>query len=68
MRRYLPRLTQAVSSWCGSYIRSIRFQSVEIVNEELIVALIITVIQAARTLLLFGLFYLYIPLVLSFFP
>ena len=68
MRRYLPRLTQAVSSWRGSYIRSIRFQSVEIVNEERIVALIVTAIQAARTILFFGLLYLYIPLVLSFFP
>ena len=67
-KRYLPRIIIKIQSWRGTYIRSIRIQSIEILNEDRIVALIISSLHGARTVLLLGLLYLYIPLVLSFFP
>ncbi|ABL00852.1 MscS Mechanosensitive ion channel [Pelobacter propionicus DSM 2379] len=68
IRRFFPRLIANIHSWRGSYIRSIRIQSIEVLNEERIVALITSILRSIRLLLLLGLFYLYIPLVLSFFP
>lgn len=57
-----------IESWRGTYIRSIRIQSIEVLNEERISAFFISTIRTVRIVLLLGLFYLYIPLVLSFFP
>ena len=68
MKRYAPRLESLITSWKGTRIRSIHFQSIEFVNEERIVTLLLTVLRFMRILLVIGLLYLYIPLVLSFFP
>lgn len=68
IKHFLPKIITKIESWRGVYIRSIRFQSVEILNEERISAFVISVIHGARLILLLGIFYLYIPLVLSFFP
>ncbi len=68
LNHFLPRFIAKIESWRGIYIRSVRFQSIEVLNEERIVAVISTFLRWARTILLLGLLYLYIPLVLSFFP
>jgi small-conductance mechanosensitive channel len=68
IRRYFPRLLAGVHSCRGSYIRSIRIQSIELLSEERIALLLGTFLRGFRLVLLLGLFYLYVPLVLSFFP
>jgi small-conductance mechanosensitive channel len=68
MKRALPRIESLITSWKGTRIRSIRLQSIEFVNEERIVAMLISALRIVRILLVLGLLYLYIPLVLSFFP
>jgi len=68
INRFLPRFITRIESWRGTYIKSIRFQSIEVLNEERIVGVIISLMRWARTVVLLGLLYLYIPLVLSFFP
>ncbi len=68
VRRCFPRLLATIHSWRGSYIRSIRIQSIELLSDERIVLLIVSFLRGFRLVLLLGLFYLYIPLVLSFFP
>ena len=68
INRFFPKIIIKIQSWRGTYIRSIRIQSTEILNEERIAGAIISFIRGARTVILLGLLYLYIPLVLSFFP
>lgn len=68
INRYLPRIFAKIDSWRGTYIRSIRFQTIEVLNEERIAAVLISSIRWLRIIILLGLLYLYIPLVLSFFP
>ncbi|MDD2732917.1 MAG: mechanosensitive ion channel family protein [Desulfuromonadaceae bacterium] len=68
VNRFLPEVFKKIESWRGVYIRSIRFQKIELLNEERIVAVSFTFLRAARMVLFLGLLYLYIPLVLSFFP
>lgn len=68
IRRSFPRLLATIHSWRGSYIRNIRIQSIELLSDERIVLLIVSFLRGFRLVLLLGLFYLYIPLVLSFFP
>lgn len=68
INHFLPKIVATIESWRGAYIRSIRIQSIEVVNEERITALIISLVRGIRVILMLGLFYLYIPLVLSFFP
>jgi small-conductance mechanosensitive channel len=68
INRCLPRIIATIESWRGKFIRSIRIQSIEILHEERITAFIISTLRGARTVLLLGLLYLYIPLVMSFFP
>ncbi|MHB8121366.1 MAG: mechanosensitive ion channel family protein [Desulfuromonadaceae bacterium] len=68
INRFLPRFIAKTESWRGTYIRSIQFQTIEILNEARIAAIITSLIRGTRFVLLLGLLYLYIPLVLSFFP
>lgn len=68
INHFLPKIVAIIESWRGAYIRSIRIQSIEVINEERIAALIISLVRGIRAILMLGLFYLYIPLVLSFFP
>lgn len=68
INRFLPRIIATLESWRGKYIRSIRIQSIEILHEERITSFIISTLRGTRTALLLALLYLYIPLVLSFFP
>lgn len=68
INRYFPKIITKIGSWRGTYIKSIRFQSIEVLHEERIVAFLISALRAARLVVMLGLFYLYLPLVLSFFP
>ncbi|CAH2031462.1 mechanosensitive ion channel family protein [Trichlorobacter ammonificans] len=68
IKRAVPRLESLIGSWKGRLIRSIRFQSIEFLHEDRIVALLLSGIRFVRLLLVLGLLYLYVPLVLSFFP
>ncbi|TWJ16547.1 mechanosensitive ion channel family protein [Geobacter argillaceus] len=68
LNRFLPKLVAKIESWRGGRIRSIRFQSIEILHEDRIVALFIGGAKWVRLLVILGLLYLYIPLVFSFFP
>lgn len=68
VRRFFPRLLATIHSWRGRYIRTIRIQSIELLPEERIVPVVVAFLRALRALFIIGLFYLYIPLVLSFFP
>lgn len=68
IKHFLPKIIETIGYWRGVYIRSIRIQSIEMLNEERIPAFIISLVRGVRAILLLGLFYLYIPLVLSFFP
>jgi small-conductance mechanosensitive channel len=67
-RRLFPRLYSAADAWKGTRIRSIRFQSLEVVRAESIVAFLRGALRWIRILATALLFYVYIPLVLSFFP
>lgn len=68
LNRSQPRIIAKIESWRGTYIRSIRIQKIEVLNEDRIATVLIACIRWTRIILLIGLLYLYIPLVLSFFP
>lgn len=68
IRRFFPRLTAQIEAWRGTRISTIRFQNIELLHEDRAVAMLLTVLRFCRILLVVGLLYLYIPLVLSFFP
>lgn len=68
VNRLYQKLLAKIDSWRGTYIRSFRIQSVELFHEERLSLLITTVVRISRTVLVLGLLYIYVPLVLSFFP
>lgn len=66
--RLFPRLYVRIESWSGTKIRAIRFQSLELIHSERISATLVGMAKGLRIILVFALFYFYIPLVLGFFP
>ena len=68
VRRLFQRLLVVVHSWRGRYIRPIRIYSFELLREERAELFISVLLGVIQTILFLGLFYLYISLVLSFFP
>jgi small-conductance mechanosensitive channel len=68
INRFFPKFVAKTESWKGTRIRSIRFQSMDILHEDRIVAIIISAARWLRLLVILGFLYLYIPLVFSFFP
>lgn len=68
INRFVPRIITTIESWRGTRIRSIRFQSIEVLHEDRIVAVLTSLLKNTRIVAILGLMYLYIPLVLSFFP
>jgi len=68
IKRLFPRLYALLESWRGSRIRTIRFQSIVLLHQDRAVAMLLSGLRFGRILLVLGLLYLYIPLVLSFFP
>lgn len=67
-RRLFSWLHSTADAWKGTRIRSIRFQSVQLVGEGSVHALVKGAFRWIRILATCLLFYIYIPLVLSFFP
>ena len=67
-KRLFPRLYSAADARKGTRIRAIRFQSVELVQEENVLAFVKGSLRWIRILATALLFYFYVPLVLSFFP
>jgi small-conductance mechanosensitive channel len=66
--RLFPKLITKIKSLKGTKIRTIRFQSLELLQEDRIVAFLITVTKVFRVLTILVLLYIYVPLVFSFFP
>lgn len=67
-KRVFPKIYAKIESWRGVRIRSITFQSLEIMHEERIVAMLVGIARMFRVLVTVVLFYFYIPLVFRFFP
>ena len=68
LKRTFPRLVALIESSKGTRIRTLRFQSIEVLHEDRAVSMLLSLLRFLRTLLVIGLLYIYIPLVLSFFP
>ena len=68
IRRGVPWLQARITAWKGTFIRTLRFQSIELLHEDQMTALLLSTVRFIRLILVLGLLYLYIPLVLSFFP
>jgi small-conductance mechanosensitive channel len=68
IRRVFPKIYTRIESLKGTKIPSIKIQSFEILHADRIVALIIGVARGVRVVVTIALFYVYIPLVFSFFP
>lgn len=66
--RLFPKLIIKIESLKGGLIRTIRLQSVEIINDDRIISLLIATAKIMRLLIILGLFDIYVPLVFSFFP
>ncbi len=65
--RLFPRLENKVASLKGTVIRTVRFQSIEILTKERLAGLLITLARLLRNVLVLILLYVYISLVLGFF-
>lgn len=68
IRRGVPWLQTRITAWKGTFIRTLRFQSIELLHEDQMTALLLSMVRFIRLVLVLGLLYLYIPLVLSIFP
>ena len=66
--RVFKKAVAKIHSYKGTKIRTIRFQSLELLQEDRIEAFLITVAKALRIMFILILLYIYVPLVLSFFP
>ena len=62
------KLTERVTNWKGTKIRSFRIRSLELLTAERLITTILWLFHAIRILLTLLLLYFYIPLVFSFFP
>ena len=67
-RRFFPVLSAHVEARRGTAIRSIRLQQAELVSADRIAAILLRGLAAVRTLLVLVILYIYVPLVMSFFP
>jgi small-conductance mechanosensitive channel len=66
--RGLRKIQGRIESWQGTTADSQQLQSVEFFKRNLLLPLSAFIIKTLRVVLIFSVFYLYIPLVLSFFP
>jgi small-conductance mechanosensitive channel len=66
--RLFPKLIAKIESLKGTRIRTIRFQALELLQEDQIAKFLTNVARFFRVMLILGLFYVYVPLVFSFFP
>jgi len=68
MNRLLPRFLAKIESWKGNKIRSLRFQSIELLHHDRIVSAITTSARTIRLIVVLMMLNFYVPLVMSFFP
>ena len=68
VNRFFPKLLTRIETWRGTLIDSVRFQSIEIVTQDRLMVLVTGSVRWIRNFLIIGVLYLYIPLILSFFP
>lgn len=63
-----PKFYRKVESWHGVYIRSLRIQKLELLPAERITGLLTSLAKLLRAIISLLLFYVYVTLVLGFFP
>ncbi|RYZ91259.1 MAG: mechanosensitive ion channel family protein [Proteobacteria bacterium] len=68
MAKVYERLYDFIRNSHGKYIKSLRIQSFELLNSARIIAVLLWLAKLSRVLLSISLVYIYVPLVLSFFP
>jgi small-conductance mechanosensitive channel len=67
-RRLYPRVYRAIENTKGKYVKSIRIQKFELLNEEKGIQLVLFTFRIIRIVFLFILLYFYFPLVFGVFP
>ncbi|HTR35044.1 MAG TPA: mechanosensitive ion channel family protein [Bryobacteraceae bacterium] len=68
VRRIFPALYRKLEASRGTAIRTVYLQRAELVTADRIVRILVRGLQLVRAVLVLTIFYVYIPLVLSFFP
>ncbi len=68
LRRVFPLLYGRLKSSQGDLVRPIRIQQVEIVSADRLRSILVRFSKIVRALIVLAILYVYIPLVLSFFP
>ena len=68
INRLSPKVIARIQSWQGTHIHPLRFQKIELLSAERIVAILVSLVRWFRIVWILGLLYLYLPLVFSFFP
>lgn len=66
--RLFPWLYRIISGWQETWIRPIRIQNLELISEERTASLLIGLAQLFRVGLTLVILYVFVPLILSFFP
>ncbi len=67
-RRVFPALYSRIERWRGTRIHSIKVQKLELLSEDRLVDLLLSISRLIRFILTAFLLYFYIPFVFSFFP
>ncbi len=68
LNRLFPKIYSVVKSWKGTKIRSLKIQNLEVLSSDRIIEMIGFAVKIVRISLVCILFYIYLPLVFSFFP
>ncbi|MDF5726430.1 MAG: mechanosensitive ion channel family protein, partial [Rhizonema sp. PD37] len=68
LNQILKNIFNKVSNWQGRSIPNVRFQNFEILPASRITYILNNIIRVIRLVLVLGILYIYIPLILSFFP
>lgn len=66
--RLFPWFYRIIDGWQHTWIRPIRIQNLEIISEERTTSLLISLVKLLRIILTLGILYIFVPLILSFFP
>ena len=68
LNKIFPLIYRILDSWREAHITSVRVQNIELIRESLLVNILRRLVGAIRWIVVLFVFYLYLPLVLSFFP
>ena len=66
--RLFPWIYRIINSWQHTWIRPIRFQNLELISQERTTTLLIGVVKLIRIAITLVILYVFVPLILSFFP